>query len=155
MAVQGSTAPLALAVVGSSWASCCAACCGLQAANQPQTARHLRCARATEFLEFVERELGAAAAAAGVLCVPSAGFDSVPADWGVMLARRAFLPPAVKHIRSEDDRQTGAWLDMVVCASGIQLQGTPSCGQFDPCSLLHVLHGLRLWQAHTAFYFRM
>eukprot|EP00879_Flechtneria_rotunda_P027476 GHRR01029436.1.p2 GENE.GHRR01029436.1~~GHRR01029436.1.p2 ORF type:complete len:113 (+),score=42.52 GHRR01029436.1:785-1123(+) len=48
-----------------------------------------------EFIERMELRYSAAAAVAGCLMASAAGFDSVPADMGVLFAARAFQPPAV------------------------------------------------------------
>ncbi len=48
-----------------------------------------------EFMERMELKYGEAAAEAGVYVVSSCGFDSIPADWGVVLAMQQFKKPAV------------------------------------------------------------
>ena len=49
----------------------------------------------SDFIERMEYKYGEAAAANGCHVASAAGFDSIPADLGVLFAQRAFKPPAV------------------------------------------------------------
>jgi short subunit dehydrogenase-like uncharacterized protein len=52
-------------------------------------------------MERVEFKYAEAARDAGVHVVSSCGFDSIPADWGVVLAMQQFQPPAVSELFGE------------------------------------------------------
>lgn len=48
-----------------------------------------------EFIERMDLTYGDKAAAAGVYVASACAFDSMPADFGTLLAQRAFAPPSV------------------------------------------------------------